>query len=98
MYAPLLSPIHAVCPTHLSPYVVPKDQSEFKTRAHLVMLLSFYGEELLTPHPSPKLEDHSSSAVCNSIIAATFHIWRLFLHQQPEDIPCHGDRYLIKEK
>jgi hypothetical protein len=40
----------------------------------------FYGEELLDPRPTQKLEDHPLSAVCNclfSIFAATFHIWKL---------------------
>ena len=39
--------------------------------------IHFYGEELLAPHPTPKLEDHSLSAVCNclfNIFAATLHI------------------------
>jgi len=39
----------------------------------------FYGEELLVPIPTPKLEDHPLSAVrdCSfNIFAATLHIWR----------------------
>jgi hypothetical protein len=35
------------------------------------------------------------SAVFNclfNIFAATLHIWRPFLHPQPEDAPCRGDR------
>jgi len=38
---------------------------------------SFYDEELLAPHPTPKLEDHPLSAVRNclfNIFAATLHI------------------------
>jgi hypothetical protein len=41
--------------------------------------LIFYGEELLVPRPTPKLEDHPLSAVRDglfNISAATFHIWR----------------------
>jgi hypothetical protein len=41
--------------------------------------LTFYGKELSAPLPTPKLEDHSSSAVrdCSfNIFAATLHIWR----------------------
>jgi hypothetical protein len=37
----------------------------------------FYGEELLAPRPSPKLEDHTLSAVRDflfNIFAATLHI------------------------
>jgi hypothetical protein len=39
--------------------------------------------------------NHSLSAVRNclfNIFASTLQIWRPFLHQQPEDAPCHGDR------
>jgi len=38
---------------------------------------SFYGEELSTPRPTPKMEDHPLSAVRDclfSIFAATLHI------------------------
>jgi hypothetical protein len=55
----------------------------------------FYGEELLAPQPNPKLEDHPLSAVCYNVfntITATTHIWRLFLHPQPKDASCSGDR------
>jgi hypothetical protein len=39
----------------------------------------FYGDELLDPHPTPKLEDHPSSAVGDCLFdtfAATLHIYR----------------------
>jgi len=39
--------------------------------------VSFYGEELLAPRPTPKLGDHPLSAVCDclfNIAAATLHI------------------------
>jgi hypothetical protein len=42
--------------------------------------LIFYGEELLVPRPTPKLQDHPLSAVHNclfNIFAATLLIWRL---------------------
>jgi hypothetical protein len=58
-------------------------------------IISFYGEELLAPCPTPKLEDHSLLAVYNclfNILTATLHIWRLFVLPQPEDMPCCGDR------
>jgi hypothetical protein len=57
------------------------------------MCLSFYGEELLAAVLTPRLEDHLLSAVrdCSfSIFAATLHIWRPFLHPQPEDAPCRN--------
>jgi hypothetical protein len=55
-------------------------------------MVIFYGEELLAPRPTPKLEDHPLSALRVCIFAATLHIWRPFLHPQPEDAPCRGDK------
>jgi hypothetical protein len=49
-------------------------------------LLFFYGEELLAPHPTPKLVDRPLSADRDclfNILAATLHIWR----SSPPDIP-----------
>ena len=49
-------------------------------RLYLLMfrnLICFYGEELLAPRPTPKLEDHPLSDVCHSLVnifAATLHI------------------------
>jgi len=40
-------------------------------------IIRFYGDELLAPHPNPKLEDHPYSAVRDclfNIFAATLHI------------------------
>ena len=54
-----------------------------------------YGEELLAPRPNPKLEDHPLSDVRNcafSIFVSILHLCRPFLHSQPEDAPCRGDR------
>jgi hypothetical protein len=42
-----------------------------------------YGEEKLASRPTPKLEDHPFSAVCNCLFntfVATPQIWRLFLY------------------
>jgi hypothetical protein len=50
---------------------------------------------LQVPRPTPKLEDHHLSAVRDclfNIFAATLHSYRPFLHSQPEDAPCCGDR------
>jgi hypothetical protein len=58
-------------------------------------LIIFYGEELLAPCPTPKLENHPLSAVCDclfNVFAATLHNWRPFFHPQPEDAQCRGDR------
>jgi hypothetical protein len=58
-------------------------------------MVIFYGEELLAPRPTPKLDDHPLSAVRDclfNVFAATLHIRRPFLHPQPEDAPCRGDR------
>jgi hypothetical protein len=46
--------------------------------------LLFYGEGLLAPRPTPKLEDHPLVAV--NIFAATLRIWRTSLHPQPEEV------------
>jgi hypothetical protein len=58
-------------------------------------IIIFYGEELLAPRPTPKLEDRPLSAVYDllfNVFAATLHNWRPFLDPQPEDAPCHGGR------
>jgi hypothetical protein len=58
-------------------------------------MIRFDGEELLAPRPTPKLEYHPLSAVREclvNIFAATLHIVGPFLHPQPEDAPCRGDR------
>jgi hypothetical protein len=46
---------------------------------------------IVNTSPNPKWEDHPLLAVRDAF-AATFHIWRPFLHPQPEDAPCCGDR------
>jgi hypothetical protein len=56
---------------------------------------NFYGEGLLAPRPTRKMEDHPLSAVRDclfNIFVATLIIWRTFLHPQPEDAPCRGDK------
>jgi hypothetical protein len=78
---------------------------EVHYRIHLCRLfrniIIFYGEELLAPRPTPKLEDHPMSAVRDclfNVFAATHHNWGPFLHQQPEDAPCHGARDPLNRK
>jgi hypothetical protein len=54
-----------------------------------------YGEGLLASCPTPKLEDLSLSffrGCLFNIFAANLHSWRQFLHPQPQDAPCCGDR------
>ena len=56
---------------------------------------SFYCEKLLPLRTTPRLEDHPSSPVRDclfNIFAAILHMWRPFLHPQPEDASCRGDR------
>jgi hypothetical protein len=58
-------------------------------------MVIFYGEELLAPRPTLKLEGHPLSAVRDclfNVFTATLHIRRLFLHPQHDDVPCCGDR------
>jgi hypothetical protein len=54
-----------------------------------------YGQKLLAPSSTPKLEDHPFLPFCDylfNIFAAILHICRPFLHPQPEDMPCRGHR------
>jgi hypothetical protein len=58
-------------------------------------IVNLYGEVLLAPRSTPKLKDHPLSAVRDwlfNTFASTLHIWRPFLHSQPEDAPRCGDR------
>jgi hypothetical protein len=58
-------------------------------------MIIFYGEELLAPRPTPKLEGHLLSAVRDclfNVLAATLHIRRPLLRPQSEDAPCRGNR------
>jgi hypothetical protein len=58
------------------PEPVSRDPRPFVTFDEKII---FYGEKLLAPHPTPKLEDHPLSGVRDSlfnIFAATLHIWR----------------------
>jgi hypothetical protein len=55
--------------------------------------LFFYGERLLAPRPTPKLEDHplSSQRGCLfNVFAANLHSWRPSLYPRPDDAPCCG--------
>jgi hypothetical protein len=55
----------------------------------------FYGEGLLALRPTPKLEGHPSSAVRGCLLNLFYSYppyRRPFLHPQPEDAPCCGDR------
>ena len=64
-------------------------------------MISSYGEELLAPYPTLKLEDHPLSSVRDflfNIFAATLRIWKPLLHPQPEDMLCHGDRNPLNVK
>jgi len=68
---------------------------------HLVTIY-FYGEQLLAPRPTPKLEDHHLSAVRHclfNIFVSILPYLRPFFHPQPEDAPYRGDREpLITER
>jgi hypothetical protein len=85
--------------THKSPPPVPILCQRISPGPRLCIafrnMLIFYGEELSAPRPTPKLEYHPLSAVRDSlfnVFAATLHIYRPFLHLQPKDAPCRGDR------
>jgi hypothetical protein len=54
---------------------------------------------LLAPLPNPKLEGYPLSAVRDflfNIFTGTLRMWRIFLHPQPEDAPCRGDKRPIQ--
>jgi len=58
-------------------------------------MIRSYSEELLTLRPNPKLEHHFLSAVHDCLFNTFANYpphWRPFLHPQPEDVPCRGDR------
>jgi hypothetical protein len=82
---------HATCPYPEPQIISPRPRICIVFRNMVI----FYGEELLAPRPIPKLEGHPLSAVRDclfNVFAATLHIRRPFLHPQPEDTPCRGDR------
>ena len=58
-------------------------------------MFSFLLWGVVSTSPTLKLEDHPLPALrycLFTIFAAILHIWRPFLHPQPEDAPCRGDR------
>ena len=58
-------------------------------------IVSFSGENLLSPLPHTKLEDHQLTSVRDcifNIFAATLHVCRPFLHPQRQDAPCRCDK------
>jgi hypothetical protein len=57
--------------------------------------LFFYGEGLLVPRPSPKLEDHPlflSAAAYSICSQLTSNTGGCPFHPQPEVAPCRGDK------
>jgi hypothetical protein len=97
----------ATCP-YLEPVAgaVPNNRSRSEACPYVRNTIIFYGEELLAPRLTPTLEDHPLSAVRDclfNVFTATLHNWRPFLHPQPEDAPCRGERgplnmYRVKKR
>jgi hypothetical protein len=87
--------VHYHIHKHLSPVPVLSEGAQTPRPCEMFHnMLSYYGEQLLAPHPTPKLEDHPLSVVHGclfNIFAVTIHNWVLFLHLQPENVPCCGD-------
>ena len=56
--------------------------------------MGFHGEALLAPRPTPKLKDHPFGCprLLIQFIRSCPPYRRPFLHPQPEDAPCRGDR------
>jgi hypothetical protein len=62
---------------------------------YFATIKNVYGEGLLSPWRTPRLEDHPLSDVRDclfNIIAAAPRTRRTSLHPQPEDAPCRGDK------
>jgi hypothetical protein len=56
-------------------------------------VIRFYGEELLTPRPNPKLEDHPLSAARDFLIYSQLpSILEAVPPTQPAEAQCRGDR------
>jgi hypothetical protein len=56
-------------------------------------MVNDYGEKLLAPRRTPKLEDHPLSTVRDclfNVFADTLHIQMPFPEPQPKDAPCRG--------
>jgi hypothetical protein len=81
--------------THLMSTCVCLHRFKESETLHNIYVTSFlYNEELLTPRPTPKLENHPLLAVRDclfSVFAAALHIWSSVPHPQPENAPCRGD-------
>jgi hypothetical protein len=45
--------------------------------------VSFYGDEFLAPHPTPMLEDHLCSAVCDYLLNIMASTLRMYLEAVP---------------
>jgi hypothetical protein len=62
-------------------------QAQLRTLWLFLNMIRFYGEELLAPRPTPKLEDHLSPAVRDclfNIFADTLHIWGRSSNRNPK--------------
>jgi hypothetical protein len=67
-------------------YILIKEYKRFN-------IIEFFYGKVLTPRPTPKLEDHILSAVRDCLIySQLLSISRGLLHPEPEDTPCRVDR------
>jgi hypothetical protein len=80
------------CPLHISTMSYQKINASPRPCQMFCNIVIFL---LWAPLPSLKLEDRPLSFVRDwlfNIFAPTFHIRRPFLHPQPENAPCCGDK------
>ena len=88
------NPVH-VCQSHFQNILPPTPRSSKWHCEIFRNVVTFRGQELLTPRPTTKLKDHTLLGVRDcllNIFAATLPIWRPLIHPQLEDTPCCGDR------
>jgi len=66
---PLVPVLSQMNPVHTFPPCFPNIHSNIAQSEAPCNISNFYGEELLAPHPTPKLELHPLLAVCDCLFS-----------------------------